>query len=289
MASISDDDKACASDLEFFRTRITDVNNKAIELLIENDRLKARAASIQPVYRDTDATLEKLRTNVKTIRNLNARITDLRTTLLNQAPALRAEFDELRGIADEEVRCLKATIDVHLGTIGDQGRMIETLAARSTKPVYRETEATREHLRINAATIILQAAQIEKQTETNDTLYRTNERLLATIAELRGIAAAHEEEERALDVRLIERLRKEAKDRDEDLERYRKRIFALDIDVGNLKDWLAEAEKERDQLQKRLDDLEDPPIREQQRRDDIGARGVTEVRAHAWRQEVNRE
>ncbi len=52
--------------------------------------------------------------------------------------------------------------------------------------------------------------------------------------------------------------------RDELLDSYSNRLFLLDGAVANLKDWLAEAESERDQLQTRIDDLDDPPIKEPQ-------------------------
>ncbi len=76
----------------------------------------------------------------------------------------------------------------------------------------------------------------------------------------------------------VTRLSGELRERNEDYARYGNRIFALDM--------LAEAETERGQLQTRLDDIEDPPIKEPQRPVDMGSGDGPEVMARRWREGV---
>lgn len=72
----------------------------------------------------------------------------------------------------------------------------------------------------------------------------------------------------------------------EDGDRYRDRIFLLDGVVANLKDQVAELEQERDELQARVDDLDDPPIEEPPRPVDMGSRHGTEVTPRVWGEEA---
>ncbi len=105
------------TNIEFLRTRNAELNNKALELLLENDRLKSQPLNVETVYRETEATREKLQLNFETIERQVSLIEQLKRDLKHHSDAFRgatATIDE----QDEEIEGLKALVKSYESSLG---------------------------------------------------------------------------------------------------------------------------------------------------------------------------